>query len=259
MYITIAGGGPVGSVAYYPGASTYTAYGVSYYVQTGLPVPPVKQPVKPPPPKPTIGPVIKKIIQVANNLVNPASLTRAGAGAFRDGVKNIWNRYLNAAATEPTHASQTPLYRYLIRPLTGGQGKITVEKRAQTLQDFMDQTEGISQTIDIAGYTLSAAGGILDGISSGTTYYQEHPGQGVARAVFVGAVHGVFSTGLSILYGMAGEIIGGAIGGAVGSVPVVTDEVTTPTGAIVGGIVGAIAGSYAGSVDGDWIASQLVG
>lgn len=130
-----------------------------------------------------------------------------------------------------------------------------MEKRGQTLQDFMDQTEGISQTIDIAGYTLSAAGGILDGISSGTTYYQEHPGQGVARAVFVGVVHGVLFTGLSILYGMAGEIIRGA----VGSVPVVTDEVTTPTGAIVGGIVGAIAGSYAGSVDGDWIASQLVG
>lgn|GEM_PF-3865638 len=249
----------MGSVAYYPGASTYTAYGVSYYVQTGLPVPPVKQPVKPPPPKPTVGPVIKKIIQVVNNLVNPASLTQAGAGAFRDGGKNIWNRYLNAAAADPAHASQTPLYRYLIRPLTGGQGKITVEKRAQTLQDFMDQTEGISQGIDMFGFGLSALGGVLDAYYSGTTYYQEHPGQGVARAVFVGAVHGVLSTGLSILYGMAGEIIGGAIEGAVGSVPVVTDEVTTPTGAIVGGIVGAIAGSYAGSVDGDWIASQLVG
>ncbi len=212
-----------------------------------------------PPVRPKPQSFIQKIVQAATNIVNPASLFQSAAGAFRNGVKNVWKGYLAAAKTDPAHASDTPLYRYLIKPLTGGQGKITVDKRSQTLQNVIDRTEGISQTIDMLGLGLNALGGVLDGISSGTTYYQAHPGQGVARAVWVGVAHGVLSTAGSIIGGISGEAVGAGIGAGIGSTPVVTDEVTTPAGAVIGGIAGAAVGSYVGSVDGDQWASWLVG
>ena len=227
-----------------------------------LPAPPIFRPTKRPPTQPTVAPFIKKIVQVAkslSNLVTPASLAQGAVGAFRNGAKNVWKYYMDIAKNDPLKASDTPLYDYLVKPLTGGTGKIAVAKRAKTLQEFMDGTENASKTIDMTGFGLSALGGILDGYYSGTTYYHNHPGQGVARAVLVGVVHGVFSAGGSIIGGMAGEAAGIVIGGSFGSVPLVTDEVTTPAGAIIGGIAGAVAGSYMGSVDGDVWASDIMG
>ena len=155
---------------------------------------------------------------------------------------------LRTYAADPKNAESW--IRTYVRDFTGER---YVANRVESATNAADSLEILAERLSRFGYLALAAGAVLDGISSGSQYYQTHKGQGIGAAVAVGVDHAALSTAGSIIGADIGTDLGAALGATVGSaVPIVG----TAIGGIIGAAVGGAVGGFVGGAVGDEVASS---
>jgi len=146
-------------------------------------------------------------------------------------------RFFQEYITDPKNAD--PMVRSYVNERTRPS---TVDKRVRDAEVTVEEFEDSAKKLELYGNVLLGVGALVDGISSGLQYYDQHKNQGVGAAIGVGVVHALLSTAGTIIGAAAGEDLGGAIGTLLIPIP----GVGTIIGATIGGVIGGAAGGYVG-------------
>jgi RHS repeat-associated protein len=158
---------------------------------------------------------------------------------------------LQAYIDDPQGAD--PWLRAYIKSLTGDR---YVASRVKNATATIEGLEGPAKALRLFGNILLFGSAILDGLSSGMDYFNQHPDQGVAGAVGVGIGHAALSTAGAVVGASLGQAGGEAIGAVLGSfIPI--PGVGTALGMLAGGAIGGAVGGFVGSWVGDQVATSL--